>query len=92
MSTLVNLSLQNTSAPSVNERFYDHASFVMCSSCFWCASDLSGGSKITNKCHACNTADSLESIPLALNERYTFDNDQKRGIILDFEPSSKKTG
>jgi hypothetical protein len=65
--------------------YYGYACFVICGSCFWCASDLSGGSRIA-KCHACNAADKIECIPLAPKEKYTFGLDPKRGIVLDFAP------
>jgi hypothetical protein len=64
---------------------HDSASFVVCGSCFWCATDLSGGSRIA-RCLACNEGVKIESIPLAPREKYTFDLDAKRGITLDFAP------
>lgn len=66
--------------------YYGYACFVICGSCFWCASDLSGGSRI-QRCLACNApGDKVESIPLAPKEKYIFDFDAKRGIVLDFAP------
>jgi hypothetical protein len=69
-----------------NKGFYGYACFVICGSCFWCTSDLSGGSKISN-CPVCNKQNKIESIPLAPKEKYTFDFDVKRGIVLDFATS-----
>lgn len=65
--------------------FYGYASFVICGSCFWCVSDLSGGSRIKN-CLVCKEQNKIESIPLAPRERYTFEIDAKAGITLDFAP------
>jgi hypothetical protein len=59
------------------------ASFIVCNACFWCASDLSEGSRIT-KCLSCGGVGKLESIPLAPKEKYSFNIDQKQGIVLDF--------
>ena len=89
-SSLFNSQLKNdrvVSNPSMKGGFCGYACFVICGSCFWCASDLSGGSRIS-KCYACGDAGKLESMPLAPKEKYTFDFDPKRGIVLDFAPVS----
>jgi hypothetical protein len=72
-------------ASSPKGGYYGYACFVICGSCFWCVSDLSGGSRIKN-CPVCKEQNKIESIPLAPRERYTFENDSKAGIILDFAP------
>jgi len=51
--------------------------FVICGSCYWCASDLSGA-RIA-KCPACYNP--VESIPIAPREKYRFELDD---MILDF--------
>lgn len=61
--------------------YYGRAYFVICGSCFWCASDLCGGR--VKECPACGS-DMVESIPLAPREKYRFDLDDKRGMIIDF--------
>jgi hypothetical protein len=86
-STLVNSKVNNNdkvSTTSEKDSFYGYACFVLCTSCFWCASDLSGGSRV-QKCHACDIA-KIESIPLAPKEQYAFEFEPKRGIVLDFAP------
>jgi hypothetical protein len=59
----------------------DMTQFVICESCFWCASIL-GGSRV-GRCPCCNSS-TLESIPIAADESYTFDYTAKRGVMLDF--------
>jgi hypothetical protein len=56
--------------------------FLLCPSCFWCASCLSPDSSFT-KCPSCIEGD-IESIPIAENENYRFRNDKKRGITMEF--------
>jgi hypothetical protein len=56
--------------------------FLLCSTCYWCASDISGKSKFT-KCPSCNSVE-VESMPLFDNELYKFDYHPKRGVTLEF--------
>jgi hypothetical protein len=74
-------------------RISDEINFVICQSCFWCASCLS--SKILStiaaaedsasapKCPSCIEGN-IESIPIAENENYRFDYDTKRGVTMEF--------
>ena len=43
--------------------------FVICNSCFWCASSYSDSRMI--ECPICNSYDDLESIPISKNEVQT---------------------
>lgn len=77
------------------KRHFDQIHFIICQSCFWCASELSpkiyaNTAKITTirndndtvtKCPSCLEGN-LESIPIVLNEKYKFDHNGKRGVIL----------
>lgn len=58
--------------------------FLICNSCFWCASLLFGylGPKI-KRCPCCRS-DDLEKIPLALDEKYKFSYSSKNGVTLEF--------
>jgi hypothetical protein len=49
--------------------------FLLCPSCFWCASCLSPDSSFTRG-PSCIEGD-IESIPIAENEIYRFSNDKK---------------
>ena len=56
--------------------------FVICNSCFWCAS-LYPDSR-TVKCPLCNSYSNLESIPLSKNESFKFDYHSRTEIVLEF--------
>jgi hypothetical protein len=58
--------------------------FVICESCFWCASIFGGA--LVGKCPCCKSS-MLEFIPIAARESYTFDYSAKRGVMLDFAPA-----
>jgi hypothetical protein len=74
-------------------RISDEITFVMCQSCFWCASCLSSkivstiaktdGSSSFTKCPSCIEGN-MESIPIAENENYRFDYDTRRGLTIEF--------
>ena len=66
--------------------------FLICPSCFWCASCLSSqmfrtvaakGSASLAKCPLCIDGN-IESVPVAENEEYKFDYDIKRGVTMEF--------
>jgi hypothetical protein len=56
--------------------------FLLCSSCFWCASCLSPDSTFT-ECPSCSHGN-IESIPIAENENYRINSGIKRGITMEF--------
>jgi hypothetical protein len=67
--------------------------FLLCPSCFWCASCLPSqmlrtmaaakDSASLAKCPSCIEGN-IESVPVAENEEYKFDYDIKRGVIMEF--------
>jgi hypothetical protein len=63
--------------------------FLLCQSCFWCASYTSPflykrmTKETIAKCPSCNEGN-IESIPIAENEKYRFDYDTKRGVTMEF--------
>jgi hypothetical protein len=71
----------------------NQVNFLLCPSCFWCASCLSpqmlsvmaatNGSGSFSKCPSCVDGD-IEFIPIAKNENYRFDYDTKRGVTMEF--------
>lgn len=66
--------------------------FVICESCFWCASAyvIYGDERMTSsRCPRCNNNDTLNSIPLSDSETCTFDYSPKRGLTLQFGIKSK---
>ena len=56
--------------------------FLLCESCFWCASSIYIDSKKWI-CPVCNNI-KIESIPIQSNELYKFDYEQRFGVILEF--------
>jgi hypothetical protein len=61
---------------------YSRIDFVLCSSCFWCASYFNCSGGVTN-CPTCNS-DNIESLPISNGEFYTFSHDRNRGVTLGF--------
>jgi len=76
----------------ISEEIY----FIICQSCFWCASYIvtntspitsearrRGEDAIPTKCPICIEGN-IESMSITRNEGYEFDYDSKRGVILEF--------
>jgi hypothetical protein len=61
----------------------ERINFLLCESCFWCASYFSNYRKVVSKCPTCSS-NCLESMPISHNEVYTFNHDPKRGVTLGF--------
>ena len=61
---------------------YRKAQFLICDSCFWCASILDER-VVSGACPLCKGT-LLESIPIAPDEAYRFDNNPKGGVVLEF--------
>ena len=60
------------------------AIFVICNSCFWCASYLGSNPQLTiNRCPSCRGI-FLEYMPIASNEHFSFNWNSTIGIILNF--------
>ena len=57
--------------------------FLLCESCFWCASSIYLVS-MDWICPLCNNSNKIESIPIQNNEIYKFDYNQRYGVILEF--------
>ena len=90
-------SSSNTShrrnSESYSKSNYDSNSkyFLICKSCFWCASYLNMSNMIS-KCPVCaNNADGLlDSTPISDKELYRIDRNRKRGITLEFANDDSK--
>jgi hypothetical protein len=66
--------------------------FVLCDACYWCASyfdktRIAGDNNTCPQCSANNNE--LTSFPIASNESFTFDNNDKRGVELEFRHRQK---
>jgi hypothetical protein len=60
--------------------------FLLCESCFWCASCLNAAKMTITKCPSCSDA-RLESMSISDNEIYKFGYDPERGVTLEFSKS-----
>jgi hypothetical protein len=57
--------------------------FLLCNSCFWCASYLNLRSFGFMKCPSCKE-NTIERMPLSANDVYSFDYNPVTGVILEF--------
>ena len=62
---------------------YNERNFLLCKSCFWCATFLNSKYRYFNECPACMNSE-LESMPISFDETYTFDHDPRQGVSLGF--------
>ena len=72
-------------------RSTDHIYFVICNSCYWCASyfgidDLESLSQVL-RCHLCNSCNT-ELIPISSNESFRIDYNVTRGMEMEFYRSN----
>ena len=72
-------------------RSSDHIYFVICNSCYWCASyfgidGLESSSQVLG-CHVCNSHDT-ELIPISTNESFRIDYNVTRGMEMEFYRSN----
>jgi hypothetical protein len=63
--------------------------FLLCNSCFWCASYLNvENALITFQCPSCKEK-AIEWMPISLNDAYSFDYTPATGVILEFSNRKK---
>jgi hypothetical protein len=83
------MSQESNNISFIGRRISDEVYFLICQSCFWCASYIGANTFTTRtappttKCPICSR-ENLESMSIADNEGYRFDYNSKRGIILEF--------
>jgi hypothetical protein len=74
----------------------DNIYFVICNSCYWCASyfgindlgSLSGSSSHVLDCHVCNSHNT-ELMPISNDESFRIEYSQTRGMEIEFHRSNK---
>ena len=74
----------------------DKIYFVICNSCYWCASyfgiddlgSLSGSSSRVLDCHVCNSHNT-ELMPIATDESFRIEYSLTRGMEMEFYKSNK---
>ena len=72
-----------------NITIYKKKQFMLCNSCFWCASSCIHTDNIfIEKCPVCQNR-IIEFLPISNNEMYKFNHNLRRGITLEFTPHQK---
>ena len=61
----------------------ERINFLLCESCFWCASYFNNYRKVVTNCHICGSK-KIESMPISHDEVHTSSHDPKRGVTLGF--------
>ena len=67
---------------NISTRISEPIHFVICNSCYWCASLYSDLKTV--KCPVCNNDNNMESIPISENESFKVNHDSRTGIVLEF--------
>ncbi len=78
----INQALEQNNGAQKSKRISSDVRFLICNSCFWCASQLS--SQFEQTCPSCGQR-ITESIPILVNELYKFDCHPKHGVMLEFK-------
>jgi hypothetical protein len=65
--------------------------FILCDKCYWCATYFDNRRIPTdNNCPQCNAnSNQLTSFPIASNESFTVNYNDKHGVELEFKPRRK---
>ena len=60
--------------------------FILCDRCYWCATYFNNARiRTDNICPQCNANNNqLTSFPIAPNESFTYNYNEKRGVELEF--------
>ena len=61
----------------------DKINFLLCESCFWCASYFNNYRKVVTNCPICGSK-KIESMPISHDEVHTSSHDPKHGVTLGF--------
>ncbi len=63
--------------------------FILCETCYWCATYLDKTRLPKDKCPECSD-NILSSFPIMQDEYFTFNFTEKRGVELEFGKRSRK--
>jgi len=63
--------------------------FLICDDCYWCASAITTRLIDIDSCPQCEKQ--VSSIPLADNERYSYNYDESHGVEVDFWSNRQTT-
>ena len=81
-------SNEKTAASSPIARISKKIDFLLCNSCFWCASHLNLSIFGVNVCPSCKE-NTIERMSLSANDVYLFDYNRVTGVILEFSIYNK---
>jgi hypothetical protein len=70
-------------AASLISRISKRIDFLLCNSCFWCASYLNLKDYDISECPSCKQ-NTIEWMPLCANDVYSFHHNRVTGVILKF--------
>ena len=90
-ASTVMASNEKTSAPPSAPpiaRISKKIDFLLCNSCFWCASYLNLSSFGVIECPSCKE-NTVERMSLSANDVYLFDYNRVTGVILEFSNYNK---
>ena len=77
------LSVAQTEERNGIKSTFEQPHFLLCASCYWCASSISLLGSTVEICPSCMNG-RVESMPLSDKEIYTFRYDTIRGVTLEF--------
>ena len=80
---------RNKTSRRIHALNHNRIDFVLCPSCFWCASYFDFA-EITIRCLRCGN-DNVESLPISNGEFYAFSYDRNRGVTLEFSKKREIT-
>jgi hypothetical protein len=80
-------SYEKTAASPI-ARISKKIDFLLCNSCFWCASYLNLGSFGVIDCPSCDEH-TIERMPLHANDVYSYDYNRDTGVVLEFSNYNK---
>jgi len=75
---------------SLEQDYVSHRAFLICKSCFWCASILYDDVRPFGTCPTCMNYE-LELMPISTDEEYKFDYDKRHGVTLEFAQRPVRT-
>ena len=61
---------------------FNERNFLICRSCFWCASYINKMPSVFDACPSCKDV-KIESVPVSFDETYRLHYDTKRGVTLE---------
>ena len=87
-TSLINYESQSLIANTHDNRIRPSSTpvFILCDRCYWCATYLRSIRILTdNICPQCDAnSNQLTSFPIAPNESFTYNYNEKRGVELEF--------